>query len=442
MAPVVFCWCLFYLLACNSPMIGDKTAFPKGNTLPLVKDTLHLRILTVYQNMISSSGVTSGVLGSLYDPYFGSTYAGFYAQYTLASSNVYFGPSQGLDSVVLTLQYSGYYGDPIPTPVDVYVYQLNLNQGLVDTQNYFTNTAFQVTTPPIGKRLGYVPYNLPCGCSADSVTILGITYPQHLRIDLSKTFGNSIINPVDSQGLTTTDSFYADILRGLYVTVNTGKKAGNGMEYFDLTSVLSGVTVYYHNATGDSLTFTLPISGASVNHFDNIYNGTPAYAAVSKPPPNGGSETLMYVQAGGGLAGEILIPGLDSLPKNIAVNKAEIVLTVQPGDTFTLPSQLSVYRIDDAGQQQILDDATSTYYGGLLEVDTLYGPKGNITSQLTRYRFNMPIYFQKLVKGVYRNNGLQVASSYANTSTERVVIANSPTNRNYQVTFDIIFTKL
>ena len=303
MAPVVFCWCLFYLLACNSPVIGDKILQTKTPGLPLVNDTVKLRVLSVYQNMVSASGVQSTVLGSIYDPNFGSMYAGFYAQFGLASTNVYFGPGQGLDSVVLTLQYNGYYGNATPEPVDVYVYLLNLNQGLVDTQKllYSTLRFSQGEFTAYWKEACFVPYNVLCGCPNDSVPILGVNYPQHLRVPLSAVYGDSILF-ANANVLSSPDSFFA-IFRGLYVTVNTGKHAGNGIEYFDLTSVISGVTVYYHNTTGGGLTFTLPVVGASINHFDNKYSGTPAYAAISKPPTNGGSEPLMYVQAGGGNRG-------------------------------------------------------------------------------------------------------------------------------------------
>ncbi|MDB5284168.1 MAG: hypothetical protein JWO06_3243, partial [Bacteroidota bacterium] len=51
-------------------------------------------------------------------------------------------------------------------------------------------------------------------------------------------------------------------------------------------------------------------------------------------------------------------------------------------------------------------------------------------------------YFQKLLQGVYNNNGFFVQVPSAGGSSERVVIGNSLTDKNYKVSLVVTYTKL
>jgi hypothetical protein len=178
----------------------------------------------------------------------------------------------------------------------------------------------------------------------------------------------------------------------------------------------------------------LPASGARVNHFDNLYEGSSVYTSVNSPNANG--EEKMYLQAGAGAKGKIFITDLDSLPKNIAINKAELVLSQSAGDTqYVAPLVLDLYRIDDAGQTPTIDDGFVAFRG-------IRNAESGSGASINRYRFNLTRYFQKLVQGIYNNNGFYLKTYIANSNTERVVLANSSTDKNYQVTLLITYTKL
>ena len=136
------------------------------------------------------------------------------------------------------------------------------------------------------------------------------------------------------------------------------------------------------------------------------------------------------------MKGKLLIADLDSLPKNIAINKAEFVLSQSAQDTlYAAPTVLDMYRIDDAGQIPTIDDGLIGFRG-IIEGETVNG------ANINRYRFNVTNYLQKLIQGYYHNNGFYLQTFVPNANSERVVIANSSTDKNYQLILVVTYTKL
>ena len=162
--------------------------------------------------------------------------------------------------------------------------------------------------------------------------------------------------------------------------------------------------------------------------------GTPAYAAIHSANP--AAEPNLFIEGGGGVDGKITF-NLDSLPKKIGINKAEIILAQSTADTqYAAPSLLNLLRIDDAGQGQTIDDAVLSTFGGVLQTDVVDGVSIN------RYHFNLSVYFQRLVQGIYKNNGLYLTVQNTAYSADRVTIVNSSTNKNYKLSLKVTYTKL
>ena len=93
-------------------------------------------------------------------------------------------------------------------------------------------------------------------------------------------------------------------------------------------------------------------------------------------------------------------------------------------------------RIDDAGVGQNIDDASTTTFGGFLQADTLNGLVVN------RYHFNISLYMQKLIEGIYNNNGLYLGIPSPNSTPERIVLTNLPNDKTYRTYLTVTFTKL
>jgi hypothetical protein len=427
LAPAVLCWCFFYLQGCKEPIIEDNNLLTSDDNLNLDRDTLHIKAYSEFVQPLTASSASVGLLGNLTDPNFGKTYAGFYGQCQLTSNNIYFGDSVVLDSAFLMLPYNGVYGK-FDQPVDINVFELS--QSISSSTTYTTTDAFSVNVPAIGSLTGYT-----LGTKlTDSVKTSFGTLAPHMRIQLTNAFANKILL-ADTNTLRDNTAFL-NLFKGFYVSTSSATQ-GNGLLYMGLQTAISGVMLYYHNAANDSLFYLLPISGARVNHFDNVYTGTPVSASIAAPNPNG--EEKVYLQAGAGVKGRILIKDLDSLPKNIAINKAELILSQAGGanDTaFNSPLVLNLYRIDDAGQSKILEDASLTGFGGVRIAESANGITVN------RYRFNITRYFQKLLSGVVSNKGFYLETIAPASNSERLTIANSSTDNNYQIKLVITYTKL
>jgi hypothetical protein len=427
LAPVVLCWCLFLLGACKDPIIESTDLLTTDDQLGLGKDTLYPVAVNLFETPFISSGLSTGVLGSMDDPYFGKTYCSVYAQCRLDANNIYFGVNPVLDSAVLTLGYNGKYGK-FDAPVQLVAFELA--QSMDASASYYTNDAFRVNLPPIGTINNFVP-NI-----TDTISVYGVSYPAHLRMRLTNSFGNKILL-ADSTKLENNTTFL-DLFKGFYLTTSPSSLS-NGNLYLNMRSSLSKITLYYHNDAADSLKYDIAITSesATVNHFDHNYNGTPLQTSVSNPNPNG--EEKLYIQAGVGSKSKITIPNLDSLPKNIAINRAELIFTAEPSQNgfdsvYPPPLLLNLYRIDDAGDSKALEDDGTSHYGGVREYETVNGVA------LYRYHFNIQKYLQKVVKGIYNNNGLYLQTIAANVNAERVILTNS--NPEYKISLLITYTKL
>ena len=432
--PAIFCcWCLFCIQGCKDPIVQSKNLLTKSDTLNLAKDTLPISITTVVQTRVNSTNIIDGMLGSMNDRNFGITYGSFYTQYALTVAAPVFGTNPIVDSVVLSLAFDLPYGS-CTKPINISVFALQ--NVLSDSTTYYTTSTIPVQTPPIGYLRNYIPDFV------DSVAVYqagGYEAPQ-LRIPLNKSFGYSILNADSAVLSLSTSTSFTNVFKGLYVTASG--PVGNGMMLCNLSSGISGITIYYRTSdTGDSIEnpFFFPILGTNFNHFDNNYFGAPVYSAIHN---TGTPNPKIFLQGGSGTQAKILV-SLDSLTKykntgGIGVNKAELIVAEsQPDSQYTVPNSLVLYRIDDAGIGQPLDDSYTTTYGGYLQADTVGG------ILVHRYHFNISLYMQKLVQGIYNNNGLYLGIASPSSNPSRVVLTNPPvTDKIYRTYLTVTFTKL
>ncbi|HPT04584.1 MAG TPA: DUF4270 family protein, partial [Bacteroidales bacterium] len=97
---------------------------PVGDRLNLrYCDTSTVIAYSVYDDSVRTDQVSPTLLGSIYDPVFGKTVASIYTQLSLSEYDYDFGTQPILDSLVLQLQYKGYYGDTT-TPMTVKIYEM------------------------------------------------------------------------------------------------------------------------------------------------------------------------------------------------------------------------------------------------------------------------------------------------------------------------------
>lgn len=406
-------WLSFFCLlsglnACTNPVEVGLEVQPIGDLVGLsVTDTLTLSTITIAEDSIPSAQNTLNLLGSYIDPVFGLTSASFSAQLRIPSSNVNFGSNPLVDSVILSLAYKGYYGDSTNIgSQNVLVHRIS--EDIYKDTIYYSNKTFQTSDQLANINIVPAPY--------DSVEIDGVKVAPHLRIKLDDLFAQNVILSQSGQLPLSTDAEWIKYFKGIQLSTNTASaNQQGGIMYFDYSSSLTRLTVYYHNDADDSLSYQFVINDNSsrVNHYSHDFTGS--VAGMTLNDSIAGLQNL-YLQSLSGTKVKIQLPFLFNLKNipNLSINKAELIIPAQnvSGNVYKAPVRLLVNAIDSSGNAEFIQDIfeSLTYYNGSL----------NETS--AEYRFNIARHIQQLLNGTKQNYGLYLVASGAAVNGNRVIL--------------------
>ena len=102
--------------------IGNDLISDSEYIVPYYTDTVEI-VCYSYIDSVSTKNTNNVLLGSMKDPVFGNSEAGFYSQFRLSLAGQNFGDNPVLDSLVLQLSVANYYGDTNVLQT-VHVYEL------------------------------------------------------------------------------------------------------------------------------------------------------------------------------------------------------------------------------------------------------------------------------------------------------------------------------
>ncbi len=431
-------WCLLGIFlvftSCKDPFISDADRLISNidaGGVSIFTDQFAIRASTVYEDPLRADGLTSinrFMLGNMDDPIFGQSYAGIYLQLSLPVNSLDLGDALQLDSVVLSLDYLGFYGNAAAAQ-NVLVFPLEDDMDI--TEEYLTDRRFQFASFPIGEKRNFVPD------LTSTLNILGDSAaPAHLRIRLNDSFGQLLLDQSGGAHVANNAAFL-DFFPGLYLSSDTNLIT-NGMIYFDLNSVVSNLTLYYRNNLSDALSFTFEIdaSTAKNNHFRHEYT-TRVKDAIDME-----IDSVLYVQSMAGVKAKIEIPGLKNLGR-VVVNKAELVFTIAADPTmadtsFGPPAQMYLLRSDAEGKNDFISDLFegTDYYGGFKIVEL--GDKGQLVSH---YRFNIALNTQQIIDGTFEDYGLYLITFPSSQIGDRVIIQGAGSTAD-SIKLNLTYTRL
>ncbi len=378
-----------FLSSCNDDVtsIGLNLIDEVGTDF---NDTATVTAYSIREDSLNTSALTSNLVGEIEDPVFGPLKAATYAQFALSGASVNFGDSPTLDSVVLTLQLSSYYGDTT-SKADIRVYELTED---LSPDSYYQNStiAYNESAPLNYSLTGYsIKPNT-------KVTVDTGIYNAHLRIRLSDDFGLFLLS---KQSEMTGTAAFQSILKGLCIASVSHTGTVGYILYSSMTSSLTGITLYYHNGgTAAKYTFPCDKSCARFTGFTHNYESS-ANADFVQEILNGdksvGAKTL-FAQATGGIKTVVRFPNIKdafkSLDNRVVVNKAELVVSnIDPDEEYLVqPPGLSLQGISTAtGKTAYLPDdeyySSTSYFGGTYD------------SSKKEYRFRITKYVQDLILG-------------------------------------------
>lgn len=379
------------------------------NTDYLVVDSTNILAYSTLHDSLITSNVSVNLIGYLDDPVFGETQAGIYTDFRLSSTAATFGTGIVVDSLVLTLVYSGYYGDTL-NAFRLRAYELQEN--LTKSQNYYSISSLAHDNNNLTEDNNLYVSPRPETKQDTAATAY------YLRIKLSKTFAEDrFINAPPS--VYANDAAFLNYFKGLYLEADA--KTGNGcIVSLNMIHTLSALTMYYSNSQATNQKFIFNLNDSSA-HFSHINHFGYTKAAANLQQQLNGNHTsaseILYGQAGAGIKVVLGFPSLKDRfkDKKVVIHRASLVINCieDASPHYFSPAALAITYTDPAtGVGMLLPD----YYLGS---DYL----GGIYNQTTKeYRFRITQYIQKLVDGSGDNYPLNILVSPSATRLTRLMM--------------------
>lgn len=415
---------LSLLFACKKPTLDDDGLLPDDQLGLSYTDTFTVVADVFIDDSVRTDELAVNLWGAMNDPVFGKSYGGIFFELSTDRSNIDFGDTLELDSVVLTLLYSGTgYGD-LTVPQNMNIYRVT--EQFFQDSSYYQFDRFNTETTPLATINGYVPN------FTDSLEINdSVKYAPGLRIRLDDALGDDILANSGQNNLASDEAFKA-FLNGLYLAPDTNAP-GSGLVYFDIFAANSKLTLYYND--GESFDFLINSNSGSVNNFRHDYLGTPVETVLNDGITN---DAMLYLQPMAGVAVKVTIPHIDSLGKDVAINKAELVFT-DVGDTsiFASPTQLIFTETLSDGTEELISDLylTTTFAGGYRGTET-----DDLGNTNWVYKLNVPRYLQKVL-----NSGEQIGLNLLPFPTARQanrVVLGGSTHGQSPLKLRLTYTKI
>ena len=391
-----------FLLSCkkvNEATLLGGSLVPEADNITTFEKTFAAQTnnvgLSDTTNLVYSDAVALGTISN--DPEFGQTNASVYFQINPATYGIYpfTAVNPTIDSVVLSLDYIGGYGDTNAQQT-VHVYEISQNSTFNDTTYYkFSQPDFETTGPELGSAT-FVMSTLD-----DSISLIRkqdtTKVGNQLRIRLSNDFGQRIAS-ADTTAYRN-DTLFKKFFRGFALKTTNG----NGLAYFSLATSNTSLTIYYRAPkTGGTIDTSATVFSHSLRILSTgaTTKGGQANSIVRQPgggwatylENNDSLDDKLYIQSTpGGSAGYIKIPALDTL-QNKVIHRAELVATRLPSafdNFFWAPGHLFVDRINEKGDSAfafpefvsssisssgatIYSFSNFTAFGGALRADETY----------------------------------------------------------------------
>lgn len=387
-----------------------------------------------YLDSVSTGNVPNALLGSMNDPVFGASEAGFYTQFRPSVAGQSFGSSPVLDSLVLQLSIANYYGDT--TGIQT-VHAFVLSDSLSTLSSYY-NTS-QVATFSVDHANGYQFQPRP----NTKMHVYGTDTVRQavIRIPLSNELGNYLMS-LDTTAYSRPDLF-KDYFKGLHLYCDPVSYNG-AISSIELTNnTFTLLQLYYHAAATpeklmryDFYTTSLDVYFNSISH-DYAMGSQEFVDQVLDGQTELGKQQI-YLQSMGGVKSRILIPNLshwtDSLVGcRMIINEAKLIF---PASTFATDS---IYK---APTNYFLlgfnADSTTYLLPDYFEGTNYFGGSYDASNQSVTFRISE--YVQEMIMKKHENYGLSFGINGASYNAQRLVINGPESAVGQKLRLEVIYS--
>ena len=399
--------CLFSACKKNWNELGSQLIATENITV-LSFDSLKIKASIHKEDSLSSLNTSSYFLGSFTDADFGSTNANIYTEFRMTSSDVVFGENAQADSIVLSFQIEGFYGDTSSA------LNISVKEMLEEITSSTTDSSGQDSSIVIYTDQDFLIDNTTIGSLSYTAASSGTTL---VNINLTYEFAQSFL---DAETLNFEDNTaFQSFFKGLYISCDQYTSQGMLLE-LDLLDVSSKLTLYYQNSESDSLSYDFQIN----SNADKMTRWSHDYSTTNIPNLIGEEDLVQaYVQGSVGYRTYLTLPSLESLKdSNYVIHKAELTIPYiynENDSVFSIPNKLGLAAVNSQGGLEILSEDQNIQGSSYFD--------GNSNTLDQTYTFNIARYVHKVIEQGYTNRlALYVPSSVI--SPERVLISNDAVN--------------
>ena len=407
-------------VSCNKTTenIGDGL-LPEGDHIgACFTDTLQISCHSEIIDSMATKGMNTVLFGSMMDPVMGRTDANLFTQLHLSSSHHSFGSNPVIDSVVLQLSISGYYGDTSVMQT-AHVYQLT--DSLYSTENYYQFS--DVTTDAIDLANGYQFYPHPKTNQAITGTDT-ISQPA-IRIPLSVSLGEMLAS-ADSTVYSTPTAF-KEFFYGLKISCEPVNQGGAICYLSPMSNNVTQLQIYYRETPeGNQMRYYFYITSEETyfNQYLHDYSlGSAEFVQQTMQNDSALGQQQIYLQSLGGIRAVLRFPNLSQWTnflddnQHIIINEAKLILPASSalGDSsiYTAPNSLALLNINNNGSTSLLQD----YYEGT----SYYG--GSYSSTKKSVTFRIAEHLQRVILGQLESKGVYLSITGAAFNAQRWIIA-------------------
>ena len=334
---------------CREHTLISSSLSPASDTAGVRADTLSCVTHSFFSNDVVTSFNASGVpeyvgVGSITDSFFGTTAGSAFFQIANSRGILSLDTSilNYLDSVVLQLPYSGFsFGDTVDKSLtqSFQVFYLDDTIGYNTIYTPSSTKAINIATPLSD------PFTVKVNNLGDSVTEHNgtKTHPA-LRIKLKT--ANTMIrlsNAISlSSSATDPASAFVSNFAGICVRPTDPRVTGKVLPYFVLNGSddysKAGLLVFYHtyDRPDSARHFAFSHEQSLCAHFSNLTRGYSRFPLNNLFQSIQANDSIVALQNQPGATIDVKISGLNSIPKGVVINKAELQLSVIPSLTSSI----------------------------------------------------------------------------------------------------------
>lgn len=381
-------------------------------------DSLRIDCHSLLVDSMPTKGYSTLLLGSMIDPVMGRTDANVVTQLHLSSTNHYFGDDPVIDSVVLQLSLTGYYGDTT-TWQTVHVYELA--DSLSSSEDYYQFSDIDVESEDLANGFMFRPHPRTKNTVVGNDTLSQAV----IRIPLANSFGEQLA-AADTSIFSSTESF-KEYCYGLKICFESVAQGG-AISYINPTSnTVTQLQVYYRETPdANQMRYYFYITSEDVyfNQYLHDYTlGSPEFVQQVLDGQTELGQQQLYLQSMGGVRCKLNFTdvlewaeGLEEEGCHLIINEAKLILPFggAEGDTLLAsPTTLALLNI--------MNDTTTSLLPDYLEGTSFYG--GSYSSEKNNVTFRVSEYLQGLVLGTLTSQGLYLSIAGASFNAQRWVVA-------------------